>query len=1016
MLSRPPDLPNPPNITSSQPAPQPSQPSSNVIPPNIDSVCSGCNKICSSARGVAIHKRYCPNISSSASARSLQHHNNTISLRDDLAKLTTPNSVVAEAYQRMVHWRKNLFEVPKGRLGKDMIREMTHLLESWVSESDRREYCLKSLMILPNLLLQKTSRTKNAKHQNKVNRENLERRLSMWKDGKINELLLEGQIIQNRLPTSGQGKPKEEDLARSFRNLLSEGNVNGALRLLEGNKSGVLDLNDATRALLKEKHPDGKPLIEDLLLEGPIPAVHSVIFDEIDAELVKAMALKTNGAAGPSNLDASQWRRILCSKEFEIDGLDLCKAIADFAKSICTKKVEDLLSLEGYLACSLIPLDKNPGLRPIGIGEVLRRIVGKIITTVLKKDITDAVDGVQMCAGHQGGSEAAVHSMVDIFGDDSCQGLIQVDADNAFNSLNRKVLLKNIFHTCPEIAMYTYNCYATPARLFVIGGGEIKSDEGTTQGDPIAMPIYAIGLDPLITTLRSCLGVKQVAFADDLSGTGTIESLKLWWDKVVLLGPKIGYYAKPSKSWLIVKPQYLERANEIFHKSELKITSQGRRHLGAVIGSNEFKFEFVSEKVKDWVDELAKLTLIARVEPHVSYAAFTHGFKHKFNYVMRTIPDISDLLEPLDEAVDKFISTLFQSRDISRLERAIFSLPVRLGGLGIEIPSKISSVQYENSRLVTKQLVDQIMSQSQSNIVNDLELKSVKQKVVVNKVERQKALLDSLTEHLSPDQKKLLELTSEKGSSVWLTALPIASQGFLLSKQEFSDALAIRYGLNLKRLPSNCVCGQSFSVEHALTCTTGGYSIMRHNSIRDTIAGMIGEVVKDVSTEPILTPLSGEKFHRKATTTDPEARADVAARGFWSKGVKMFADIRVFNPLAPSYRSSTQKAIYKRLENEKKSKYAERIIEIEKGTFTPLVFSTLGGCGMEAQRFLKQLIELHANKKKCDHSKVANLIRTKLAFCILRATILCIRGARKVKRQEYEMMDIDVHTAQARLM
>ena len=130
----------------------------------------------------------------------------------------------------------------------------------------------------------------------------------------------------------------------------------------------------------------------------------------------------------------------------------------------------------------------------------------------------------------------------------------------------------------------------------------------------------------------------------------------------------------------------------------------------------------------------------------------------------------------------------------------------------------------------------------------------------------------------------------------------------------------------------------------------------------------------------------------------------------------MFADIRVFNPRAPSYRSSTQKAIYKRLENEKKSKYAERIIEIEKGTFTPLVFSTLGGCGMEAQRFLKQLIELHANKKKCDHSKVANLIRTKLAFCILRATILCIRGARKVKRQEYEMMDIDVHTAQARLM
>ena len=192
----------------------------------------------------------------------------------------------------------------------------------------------------------------------------------------------------------------------------------------------------------------------------------------------------------------------------------------------------------------------------------------------------------------------------------------------------------------------------------------------------------------------------------------------------------------------------------------------------------------------------------------------------------------------------------------------------------------------------------------------------------------------------------------------------------------------------------NCVFGQGFSVEHALSCKTGGYSIMRHNSIRDTIAGMLGEVLKDVSTEPMLTPLSGETFHRKATTIDPEARADVAARGFWSKGVKMFADVRVFNPLAPSYRSSSQKALYQRFENEKKNKYAERIIQIERGTFTPLVFSTLGGYGKEAERFMKRLIELHTNKKADNHSKIANSILTKILFCILRATILCIRGAR----------------------
>ena len=114
------------------------------------------------------------------------------------------------------------------------------------------------------------------------------------------------------------------------------------------------------------------------------------------------------------------------------------------------------------------------------------------------------------------------------------------------------------------------------------------------------------------------------------------------------------------------------RVLEIFHDSGLKITSQGRRHLGAVIGSNQSKVEFVQEKVKAWVEEIEKLTLIARVEPHAAYSAFTHGFKHKFNYILRTIPDISDLLQPLDNAIDKFISTLSKDERLAVLSEPFF--------------------------------------------------------------------------------------------------------------------------------------------------------------------------------------------------------------------------------------------------------------------------------------------------------------------------------------------------------
>ena len=151
-------------------------------------------------------------------------------------------------------------------------------------------------------------------------------------------------------------------------------------------------------------------------------------------------------------------------------------------------------NIEAYTTCRLIPLDKNPGVRPIGIGEVIRRIIGKAITTVIKSEILESVGSLQLCAGQQAGCEAAVHAMSEIFEEENSDALILVDASNAFNALNREVLLHNIKYLCPAMSMYIRNCYCTPSRLFVTGGHELYSEEGTTQGDPLAMPVYAIGI------------------------------------------------------------------------------------------------------------------------------------------------------------------------------------------------------------------------------------------------------------------------------------------------------------------------------------------------------------------------------------------------------------------------------------------------------------------------------------------------------------------------------------------
>ena len=172
------------------------------------------------------------------------------------------------------------------------------------------------------------------------------------------------------------------------------------------------------------------------------------------------------------------------------------------------------------------------------------------------------------------------------------KSIIQIDADNVFNSINRKVLLHNIQFFCTDIITYVYYCYAVPVRLFVTGGVEILSEEGTMQGDP--KQLYAISVIPLSKRLillkkEKDKIVKQVAFADNITGAAKLVALKIWWD-LILNGSYLGYYINPKKSYLRVKPEKLEEASNIFADPlKINVTSEGRKHLGAFIGNSQMR-------------------------------------------------------------------------------------------------------------------------------------------------------------------------------------------------------------------------------------------------------------------------------------------------------------------------------------------------------------------------------------------------------------------------------------------
>ena len=384
-----------------------------------------------------------------------------------------------------------------------------------------------------------------------------------------------------------------------------------------------------------------------------------------------------------------------------------------------------------------------------------------------------------MCGGQICGIEAAVHAARQAFNSEKCEAALLVDATNAFNSLNRQTALQNIRRLCPPIATILVNTYRAPTELFV-DNDVILSREGTTQGDPLAMAMYGLAKIPLIQKLNG--PCKQVWYADESAAFGSLEHLRSWWDRLTTEGPRFGYFANPSKTWLVTKECC--NAAKIFAGSAINITSHGRPYLGAPLGSPEFIEDHISSKVGEWTASITILSEIAISQPHAAYSALTHGLSSKWSYLSRVTPSISHLLSPLDIALRTKLLPALTGRPIPNdLECALFALPTRHGGLGIRIPSKNVDRELQSSLQATSSLVANILEQNRDygyDII-DHQLQSKASIRRQNDENNSKEAAD-LHSKLPLQLQKAVDLAKEKGVSTWLTALPLKEHGFALHR------------------------------------------------------------------------------------------------------------------------------------------------------------------------------------------------------------------------------------------
>ena len=256
------------------------------------------------------------------------------------------------AYEEIVKWRRNIFLLPSGKAGKALISELARLYQSYADNSPLQGIALKACSVMQSLLLQKP----HAKSKTKEHVACLERRMALWMEGNIDKLILEGKCIQKYLITSGKAEIELEKISRGFNRLMLQGKTRQAVRLISSaNKGGLLNIDSpipvgenengdiewkTTREVLLEKHPHARPPVAETLLTATDidELCHDpIIFERITGEAIRIAANNTQGAAGPSGVDAYAWRRF-CSS-FESASVDLYNALAGVARRLCTSPV-----------------------------------------------------------------------------------------------------------------------------------------------------------------------------------------------------------------------------------------------------------------------------------------------------------------------------------------------------------------------------------------------------------------------------------------------------------------------------------------------------------------------------------------------------------------------------------------------------------------------------------------------------------------------------------------------------
>ena len=773
--------------------------------------------------------------------------------------------------------------------------------------------------------------------------------------------------------------------------LSREGMFAKACRILAS--SGLAPNSDDTWKLLKDKHP-----------EGPLPIIPETTSQSIslneDFDVYNILKSFPKGtAAGPSGLRV---QHLLDAASIPLP-TTICSLLRRVVNLLVSGKVPQEVSrfMAGGSLTALSKLKPGcaPDIRPIAVGEVLRRLTGKCLCAVIKHRVVDFFEPIQFGVACPMGSEKVIHGIracVDKHWNDLDFSVLKVDFKNAFNLVSRDAVLQECAKHFPDLLPWVAWCYGSHPFLWH-PMGQLTSQSGVQQGDPLGPFLFALVLHKVAGAIKDDTECNhllyQAWYLDDGILAGKKSSICRSLTLIQELGPPLGLHINISKCELYCPSDASPFPPElkVFQLPHFEI-------LGCPIGDYIYCANFIASKRLEARKLLHCLIEVSVIDPQVALTLLRLcGSFCKLSYLARSIPTnlVSDAFKLFDDDIHHcFMDCIgFEMSDEAWCQA---QLGLNSGGLGLRslslhsssafIASFCSSGVYDTDDIHLTNALDHFNSTVapiEKLSVNSVVSSPVSQKLLSSKVNDY--CFQVLFDESSPANKARLLSVSAPHATSWLSVIPSTSLALHLDPIEFRVAVKWWLGQDTSQ-GSQCAFCPAHSLDplghHALTCKCGGDVITRHNALRDTLAHFLHRAHASIEVE------AGAGLFPDHSQSRP---ADILVK-HWNHGRPVALDISVVSPLNPSTLAEAGATVGAVLDATERRKHQANDVKcLALGwVSTPLVVDSYGAWGNEASIFLAQIIARLAIHKSLPKAQISFELFASLSICLTRANARAI--------------------------